>query len=768
MGILSGKKQTTVQSIAQRMLEDTEFKYAHKLAVEQWIWDTSGKPIDVSFNKVGLSDYILEYNSNALPKKFNNLLRHCKKPNKYKFGLPKSEISTDTVIKIKQATKEHLESMENTAIDVVSFYIAVNDLYYKSWVKLINDYGYDFKTNKLNNLTNDYSTDVYLVDGYLKLSDRTHAEYVDVLNNNLLSFGFGKLFDTRQENISREPKPAVINTDDDKDYLVLQFAYKQIENQVEVIKEETLKIDISDFNPLYTQGDTLPKEYESVYVFYKVGHIYKFFNYKLDSGGLPKIDNAIGFEESIGLFYPRLHIRVNQQDSIDSKDKTIQKDIKKAFKVLGLDAKQTTNQIKSSIGDNYNDCRGILIHIGASINTTNKDSVSEYCFRYFDRLYKNYGKNITDTRKSGLIQNIKDSVSNFILTYDWIEKKVHTGVFKLGTVDLKPDEFCITHKQYTDESQAGVEINKQGTVLKPKQIIHRLVKQVDENNYITIDVANLTQVNNMSGYNATHTGTNVNLVIPVDAYLIKELSNKEKQTFFHKCLHIQIMFAKVTKGKWWQRGAFKVMLTVIGVAIGVAVSMSGGATFAQALLKGVLGAVKGAVVAQGSKILISVGKSLGLSDKVINALQFIATVVVALKSANWDFSKILTAPNIMKAINSSFQAFSKQLQLKTQQVMGQMSELMTRYKTESQRLQQLQKLLDTQVMDLTLEQMTSSYVPSVDPFETPELFIARHNNYNVVDVSLGLITNLTDGLFVNQIKPYKPKTINVEEVLLIT
>lgn len=793
MGLFSSKKRTVIQSTAQRMLDDSGFKYAHKLAVGQWIWDTSG----INLDKQDLSHYIFEYTNNSLPKKFNKLLNYSKSKDRFGFGLPTSQITTDPQNQLKKVLNKYLINLENKQIQLIRFLVDTDDLYFESWFKLINEFGYDTKSNEITKLSKQYKNAVYLKNAYLKLSDRTNAEYKDMLINNSLSFSFNKIYDTRDVNITRPQTNAVINTDDDKDYLVLDIVYKTYDkpdyittnqtgivseyvDDIETIHEDTLLIDISSINPLYTVDDKLPKNNDTIYAVYLVDDEYKFFKYVYQSGGIEVLDNALTTHESIGLYYPRLHIRTNQTDTLNYTDKKLARDLTKAFKRIGLDAKQITQQLHKSIGDNYHDCRGIFIHIGANINQTNKDSVSEYCYNYFERLYKTQGKKIpvlskqvkkligteyqityvedeTKNRKSGILQNIKDNFSDLALVYDWIEFKEHTGQFIYKGKKLNKDEYCIVFDVFTGDNSTQ----------QTNKFIHKLVKQIDDNTYHTIEVCELSQTVIMSGYHATHKGSDDNLVIPVDSYLVKHLDNKEKQVFFHKCLYIQIMFVKVIKTKWYQRGIFKALITVIGIAISIAISVHGGATFGQALLKGVIGAVKGYAVSKGVQLLSKVATNLGLSQKIINKLSFVVSIVVAIRTAKWDFSKLLTAPNIMKAINHSFMAFNKHIQQKTQELIDNMNTMLTQYKSDKERLQQAQKLLDTQVTQLSMEQLTSSYTPQVDVFETPELFMSRHNNYNVVDISLGLISHLSSGLLNQQPKLYTPKTVDTHRVLLI-
>ncbi|MFB6349844.1 hypothetical protein ACFBZI_10475, partial [Moraxella sp. ZJ142] len=60
--------------------------------------------------------------------------------------------------------------------------------------------------------------------------------------------------------------------------------------------------------------------------------------------------------------------------------------------------------------------------------------------------------------------------------------------------------------------------------------------------------------------------------------------------------------------------------------------------------------------------------------------------------------------------------------------------------------------------------------PQINLFETPEMMYARHNNFNVIGISHGLISHLSDGLYTKRqpIQEVRDITQEVEDVLLIT
>lgn len=88
-------------------------------------------------------------------------------------------------------------------------------------------------------------------------------------------------------------------------------------------------------------------------------------------------------------------------------------------------------------------------------------------------------------------------------------------------------------------------------------------------------------------------------------------------------------------------------------------------------------------------------------------------------------------------------------------------------------LQAKQQMVDLGVAkDAKLYLNMPSYAPKVNLFETPQMMYARHSNINVVNLSLGTVSNLADGLLSKQQTPNLTTVADiqqeVEDVLLIT
>lgn len=750
MGIFSSKKKTTITGIHQRMLSDDNFTYSSQMAVTHWMWENSGKA-GVDLGSKGLSDYLIEASQQSLPRKFDKLYRWASKPDKYHFGLPKSSLTQEPQNQILTACINHLSYLHGGKIQVYQFKLGDRDFYIEAWHKLVEHYGYDTSTNELTKLSEKHGYPCYLKDGYLALSQLTKDEYKNVgFDNQAIPFNYGKYFD-REENISREQTAPITAI---SDHMVITYGFEmdvlpeanwgnlEEAQYVEYTKErvtKTIQIDLSYVNPEYKDGDEIQQDNDWIYITYLFNDDYYWFRYEYLSGGIASIDNALTATEAIGEYYPRLYIRLNQSDIMDwHKDAPDKKDTVAIFDKLNLDLTEITKQMHQSVGGEYGNVRGLYVFMGVQVNASkNQSALAEYCFNYFKKLYDLSGG-------KGLLQTIQDKQSSQVLSYHRITLLEHDGVISNEHRPLRKNEYCLHTKPNT----------------------HIFYHQITSDKYIALFVIGLNQTTYLSGYGFNKGGDDGELVIPIDRSIIKHLTNKERELLFHKSLHVAMIHVRVTKTKWYQRKGFKVLLSVIGVAIGIFTGGTG-MPLIQLIKTATLSAIKAIAISYAVNTLVSVAVKLGLNPKIAGVIAFVASISLTGMANGFDFSKVLTAPNIMKALNQSFNFYEKMLQVQYQDTLNQMKQLDNKMTNQNELLKEKQKLLDTKVFNPTQEMLRSNYTPTVNLFETPDMFYDRHYNYNVVAVSHGLITNFVQGSLKNK-QPYQPKQQDIEDVLIIT
>ena len=232
---------------------------------------------------------------------------------------------------------------------------------------------------------------------------------------------------------------------------------------------------------------------------------------------------------------------------------------------------------------------------------------------------------------------------------------------------------------------------------------------------------------------------------------------------------INLLHVKVTKKKWYQTAIFQAIIFVIGVVISVMTSGAATSGYMAIAKATVVAIAKGIALTLAVQVAIKIAVKLDLAPEIVAAIAMIVSIVAMAYGGggNSDFSKVLTAPNIMKALNTSFEWYQKMLVVQITDIQKQMQSVSLEYLNKAERLKETQKLLDTKVFELSHELLRSNYTPTVNLFDTVEMFYSRHNNFNVVEASHGLITDFVDGSLTLRKGLYQPISESIDDVLLI-
>lgn len=770
-----GRRKTTITTLNQRLMDDKQFKYSGQLAMNEWIW--SDKDLAVSLDDKDLADYFIEYHQNSLPKKWDKLYRYAEKPNRYYYGLPTSTIVIDPDKQYHEATEAYLEQLHGN-IDVIMSSTDEIDYYYTAWFKLVNDYGYDSETNELTVLSQQHGTPCYLKDGYLVLSQRSHDEFIeDGLENETLAFNYSQVpFLNRFPDIDREQTEAVIGT---QDSFVVLYTYETEElpdvpldvlvggyiEPIKTIHENSITLDLAYLNPELQEGQDLVTSNESIFITYRKQDKYYWFSYELNSGLIPEIDNALSGNDILGQYYPRVYLKQASVETYNHPDTPRKKATLRATKILGLKAKDVTKSMADSIGAEYGNVQSIYLHMGVRLNTAYNNSIlSEYCFRYFDRLLNHFPQTEANSIKQGAIK-ISDKVSIQEFAWESMVKEVHTGVISNGIRPLNPKEYCLKTVEHVTTGEKKLFRKRKRHVSHDHIFYHR----VTEDTYVSITVVGLRNSNWVNGCGTTFTGTDEHLTLPIDRAVIFDLTKKEREYLYHHSLLVNLLHVRVTKKKWYQTGIFQAVLFVIGVVISVMTSGAASSGYMAIVKATAVAIAKGVLTTLAVQLAIKVAVKAGLNPSQVGVLALVITAVLSAYGGggDFDFSKVLHAPNIMKALNTSFEFYQKMLAVHIADIQKQMQNFMVGYANKQAQLKEVQRLLDTKVVDMHQELLRSSYTPSVNLFETVEMFYSRHSNFNVIGVSHGLIADYVEGSLSQRKGLYIPRNEDVEDVLLI-
>ena len=742
MGLFSSKKKTNVFIATQRMLEDTEFHSSKDYAMKEILF--SDKHLD-------FVETITNYQNNSMPRKFKRIQAFAKAPDGYVFGLPTTAKLADKKKSLTDLLVAYLSTQEGSPVSLIYNVLDDKDFTHYAWLKLVSTYGYNGKTNELTTLSAQKGTPCYLYTGKIIYSERSDKEYeiIRINNGGLLGFDYGQCFN-RAKDMRKIASYEVSTTDK----FVFSYQYKNASGVV----TESITVDMTDVNPLpktekYWDNDSHSYETRIIYenepdfiqAAYLVNGEVKFYTYQYLSGNLA-LDNNIDFDDGMGTYFPRLYLRIDKKDMVDSQDAKYKAHTKKFCRALGLDLEDITKQIKEGIGDNLGNTRDIYISLVARPNQDMNDQIiAKYLYNYFEDLYKASVKEYGDYKRRPISLDVSDNVASQSVTCNGILKRVNTGVAKnKDNVLLKKGEYCITRFLDLDTNDDG-KLNA-FAILK-RGWAHSFIYQITDDKYITVNVYNLESKANVKGHTAHVSNDSDELFIPLDIRVVNELGQKDKEYLFHKCLHVQITLLKVTKVKWYQKGVFKIVLSVVGLAISI-LAPGPGTSLGVALINMAVGAAVGFAISLIMNLVIKLAIKLGMRPELAAALATLIEVGIAIYSKGTKLGSFLKADTLMQQLNMAFGNYQRAVNLKLQQIQQEITKLNKYYSDKEKQLKELKEALLSHNIPLSLdtlmEKETTRTYDEVNLGESPEDFYNRTMFYDITDVDIEFINNFAE------------------------
>lgn len=827
MGWFSSKTRVHGQSISQRMTDDDSFidsiKYATKA---KSYYNLQNDKIDL--NESVFNDTVKQRIMQNIPNKFNKAYRMAEDNSKYIFGNPTTASVRKPEETLKQAVIKYLEDTTGKKVTLEYFYVGDKRHIHYAYHKLTESYRYNLNTNKLVM----HGKEATITSAAMHISPQTKEEYNDELFSiDTLWFDGSKtpnyvqgtrdelVIDYYTETTSEivETPRIVVNsflegvitgytqantevsvtiadevtkiTANDRGYFTHTFSglnqdttvvvtsknkHNRISSKVNIeypyindipavrghtVRTRTVRadgsftLDLSDVNPTTPDGIELPLEayIDYIQVMYKTTDGKALFTYGLNQG-IESIDTALNVYNRRSKIYPRLYIRADGVDLDKTNDNTRKKHTKSLCKRLGIDLTQTTEDLAKSIGRDYDKVHTMYISLSVGITDSYKDSIlAKYLYKYFNKQTKYNVRNEHGYDRSDI--HITDNYSNVIISYEGILKeKVEGKIAKVGSYKANSEQLS-----YRGSSKFA----------------HNFMYQESDTHYIKISILGLNITQQYADRSENHKEDDDNMAIPLDGLVTKGMSIKEKELLYNKALRIHILIRYTTKQKWYQRGAFKAIIAIVGIAITViTVGLDGGSftAMAMAVIKSV---AVGMAISVAIDFAIKLAVKLGWSSKFIAALALVATVVATYFSKGKSF-KGFKAIDVMKALNTSFDVHNKAMQLKLIDFKKEYDAFMNDMNDKNKKLKETQELLNTGVtkpeQELMLRPLSGyMYNSQVNLGESPETFYNRAMMYDVSELVMNMTTNFVENSMYIPIRRYEPyESESVEDVLLIT
>lgn len=489
---------------------------------------------------------------------------------------------------------------------------------------------------------------------------------------------------------------------------------------------ETLEVSLADINPTLEQGDKLSADMMYLQAGYVVNDTYHLETRKTTA---EEILNHHSFDEDIGDYYPRLYTRFYNTDI--TKHSSEYRLINGMFKQASLDFQTLSEQLKQGIGSDYGNTNYVYLGLDANVNKSKNDTeVCEYLYHYFLKLYERCEK--TDgNHRLGLSFKVSDKYYTQVVEFEAIELGQQSGkITKVGKYKI------LTNTSNVPDMGLASAVIAHNT--------HTIVYQKSENQISYIKVQRLKSSHIHDGGWVTAWGDDENLVIPLDRKFVKSLTPREREVLFFKCMHVHVFITKVTKQKWYQTKWFKAVMAVLTVVLTV-VAAPAGASFAAIMQAVLVNTAIATVAGIAVSYLTKVAVKLGLSPEVAGAIAFIATVVAsAYAGGGINFSHAFNANTMLRALNVSFDIVGKVSSIQIGQVQQQMETFQQQVASQKEQLAKAQAMLNTGVIPLDMELLTSPVNLYVNLGESVEEFYTRTLNVDVTYITQNIASQFVD------------------------
>ena len=481
-----------------------------------------------------------------------------------------------------------------------------------------------------------------------------------------------------------------------------------------------------DTPTVVTGDDSYAPDYDFIqacYTYTELGvtHI-GYLTYAYGSNTNAALEDLFNVGTAFGEFYPRLYIRLNNQKLTETLSTTSSeyKSSKRLGKLLGMGWQEVSDSLHKSLTDSGQDPSEVsqmFIGLAAPMNTSDV-AIIEYLYKYWNRVYDELTtlspKAIYTAinGKVGTTYAIKDNVYTHFIGFDVVSKHTVTG--SIGVVGSFNTTYVNAYIDSTNNYTQGTGVEgytENSRVYVPNHHIYRF--QTNSTSYVEIRVYSARSVHSFSGTSTTAVGTDENLVIPIDKSLINTLTQKEKEILFNKSFYVFVNIAKIIKIKWYARGAFKIVLTVIAVAIAV-FSVGSGAPLSAYLIA----IVEAVAISLAIKLVIKLLVKLGVSVQLATALAIIAAIATGYSAYTGNDVIGLNAIQLLQATSYAFELSAKISQLELKKLSQEAELFSQEVNTKQEELERVKDLLNNNVLP-------------------PDLLLLLNSNRSDVFITLG-------------------------------
>lgn len=556
-GLLSDKKVTTVGTTVTRVIEDDMVPNSIRTGVTTAILKDGE-----------IVEHILEEMVNCIGLKADRMYEYAK--DNYVHGLPSGQyLSSKQGLDLVKAA---LDSLEGTNTEILySNYGPANSMH-MGWMKIVQQYGYDFDTNELTSLSTVKGFPVYLENMIIVIP----SSMVSSING----FALEQWGDSPKGGYTPArplvslkgldiASPVFTDNTATEDYIRLKYMWVSVATvagkEVRTTHKEYIDLPIDD----YTDKDKF------FHVRYKVGTQLKHWMYKEGTGTFPELDTLYSLEpDTNGQFFPFAYFRFNKlppnMDETSEEFKTTEKMVR----YMGIDYTTMVNKINEN--PDIGQVEQAILSMTVPAVSTNQ-AECRYLFDFFKGLYVQSQSSLvtpgiveginllnTDISKEKVTMVIQDKKFKLLLNSGGLIKRRAAGF--IGPVGTYKSEYVsgIQSVQFTDLDTDVTTTEEFPTTY------HRYRKQITPNVYEEIRVPGLAVTYYIKGeHTVTADEEDPILLIPIDRSISDLYSVPVKEELYARSMHIIFNSYVVQTIKWYQTGAFKYVMIIVAIVLTV-------------------------------------------------------------------------------------------------------------------------------------------------------------------------------------------------------
>ena len=567
MGLFSTKKKTSVNTTVSRLIEDDRVTSSIPPSIIKSIYQNDDQIVE----------NVLEGLVASIGMRANRMYDYAK--NNYAYGLPSSQLLIDG--KDALLVENTVKGQVGATATVEYYKFAPLNILHKAWQTLVEDYDYKSSTNTLDTLTTSIGKTVYLHDMQVVITQATF--------DNLGGMGFEQW--GLPANAGQTPvrlantSNIAVHTPYRVDPLAAEdsvlVTYVWVVPTPTVVDGVTITKEI-----LHTDSFSIPyadavdeDELDYFQVKYLLNGEAGYWTYLEGDGAIPALDNIFHTDTSgLGSFFPFTYFRYNKTSMAADVNSAGYITSNKMMKYLGIDYADMIESINSN--PDIGDVEQAMLLFAVPANTTN-ELEQRYLFDFFTKIaleqeslgypvmseveVKNQFANHNYDPPARVSMVIQDSRFKMTLRMDAIYRKKHVGnIGEIGSYSSGYTTETSTYEIQQWDGESGYY-----TTTETRSIpVHYYRKQISTTVYEEVKMYDLEMVYHIWGqYNTVGDDTDAILLVPLDYSITNTYTIADRELLYARSLNFVFNSRVITKIKWYQQGAFKILLLIVAVVV---------------------------------------------------------------------------------------------------------------------------------------------------------------------------------------------------------